>query len=234
MDSCFSPRQVLAVSELNEKRSDSQKSADGKKRRRVAADDVDIGSYAKDSIGCLQPLLLCLETCIRADAHDGGQWIRADDARRYHLLLEPLGKLLQCRISDSSASNGGFSNSIDAYRTIVHGSEDENTSSEGGSVIGCLVALAGASGDEQLWKPLNYAVLQACANERRPEVRKAGVYSLLSLIRSLGEEYMVLLPECLPNLSELLEDSDDEIAGFAQECIRISEELLGESLQDSL
>jgi U3 small nucleolar RNA-associated protein 10 len=45
---------------------------------------------------------------------------------------------------------------------------------------------------------------------------------------------MVLIPECLPILSELLEDSDEEVAGIAQECISQSEELLGESLQDSL
>ena len=100
--------------------------------------------------------------------------------------------------------------------------------------MGCLVALAGASGDEQLWKPLNYAVLQACANERRPEVRKAGVSCLLSLIRSLGEEYMVLLPECLPVLSELLEDENETVTGLARDAIAAAEELLGESLEANL
>lgn len=98
----------------------------------------------------------------------------------------------------------------------------------------CIVALALATGDEQMWKPMNHAVLQACSNEGRPEVRNAGVACLLSLITSIGEEYMVLIPECLPVLSELLEDTDEETAGLAQECISQSEELLGESLQDSL
>ncbi|OEU20700.1 hypothetical protein FRACYDRAFT_155072, partial [Fragilariopsis cylindrus CCMP1102] len=101
-------------------------------------------------------------------------------------------------------------------------------------VVECIVALATAAGDEQLWKPLNHSVLQACSDENRSEVRKAGVSCLLSLINSIGEEYMVLIPECLPILSELLEDSDEEVAGIAQECISQSEELLGESLQDSL
>ena len=170
---------------------------------------------------------MCLETCIRADGHDGGEWIRADDGRRYNLLLEPLGQLLQCRLPDSQ--QGLVSGGTEGYRALVQGVDSEN-----GSVVGCLVALASAAGDEQLWKPLNYSVLQACGNDRRPEVRMAGVSCLLSLIRSLGEEYMVLLPECLPNLSELLEDSDEDIVGIAQECIQLSEELLGESLQDSL
>ena len=45
---------------------------------------------------------------------------------------------------------------------------------------------------------------------------------------------MVLLPECLPILPELLEDSDEETASLAQECISLSEELLEESLHNSL
>ena len=53
-------------------------------------------------------------------------------------------------------------------------------------------------------------------------------------MESVGEEYMVLLPECLPTLSELLEDEDEEIAGLARECVTLGEELLGESLEDSL
>ena len=171
----------------------------------------------------LRPLLSCIEAALIADAHDGGQWIRADDSQRYNLLLEPLGKLLQCQIHVESTINKV------SYWNVVVGS-----SSDSGSVMSCLVALAGAAGDEQLWKPLNHSVLQACSHENRSEVRKAGLSCLLELIRSLGEEYMVLLPECLPVLSELLEDGDEEVAGLAQECVNVSEELLGESLQDSL
>lgn len=103
---------------------------------------------------------------------------------------------------------------------------------EHGNVVGCLTALATAAGNEQLWKPLNFAVLEACGH-KRSEVRKAGISCLLSIIETIGEEYMVLLPECLPVLSELLED-EEEIAGMAKECVRQGEELLGESLEDSL
>jgi U3 small nucleolar RNA-associated protein 10 len=116
-----------------------------------------------------------------------------------------------------------------AFYQLIHGVEGEP-----GSVIGCLTAIAAAAGNEQLWKPLNHAVLQACGNESRAEVRKGGVSCLLSLIKALGEEYMVLLPECLPVLSELLEETHEEIAGLAQECITIGEDLLGESLEESL
>lgn len=198
----------------------AKKIAGGKKKRRLT-EDMNV-AYSIESLKPLQPLLLCLEAALRADAHDGGQWIRADDAQRYNLLLEPLGKLLQCH--QTTATEKSYS-----FASLVMGADNDN-----GSVVSALVALAGAAGDESLWKPLNHCVLEACSNEHRSEVRKAGVSCLLSLVKSLGEEYMVLLPECLPVVSELLEDRDEEVAGLAQDCVTLSEELLGESLQDSL
>lgn len=196
------------------------KKAGGKKKQRL--DIMNTSDYDMKSIDSLQSLLLCLEVSLRADAHNGGAWIREGDSQRFDLLLEPLGKLLQARVAVSSSSTI-------TYQSLIQG---DNT--ESGSVVDCIVALASAAGDEQLWKPLNHSILQACGNEGRSEVRKAGVMCLASLIKSIGEEYMVLVPECLPVLSELLEDSDEEILGLAQECISLSEEFLGESLQDSL
>ena len=106
--------------------------------------------------------------------------------------------------------------------------------SESGNVISCITALACAAGNQQLWKPLNHGVLEACSNQDQSDVQKAGVTCLLLLIKALGEKYMVLLPECLPILTELLEDSDEETASLAQECISLSEELLGQGLHNSL
>ena len=208
----------MAVSCLREK--DGVKKANGKKRQRVKSSE-EINRFQTSSLQALKNLLLCLEVSLRSDAHEGGVWIRELESQRYDKLLEPLGMLLHCRLPSNSSSI--------TFETIVQGKE-----SQSGSVVECLVALASAAGDEQLWKPLNHSVLQACSDEGRLEVRKAGVSCLLSLINSVGEEYMVLIPECLPILSELLEDPDEEVSGTAQECISQSEELLGESLQDSL
>lgn len=183
-----------------------------------------------ESIVFLKPLLHCLECALNADASDGGKWVRSDD--RYRSLLSPLSRLLELRVSSSISfvsQSKTVITSESAFQQLVHGAEGEP-----GSVIGCLTALAVAAGKEQLWKPLNYAVLEACGNGTRTEVRKGGISCLLSLINALGEEYLVLLPECLPILSELLEDSDEEISRLAQECVSFGEELLGESLQESL
>eukprot|EP00560_Eucampia_antarctica_P010144 CAMPEP_0197829054 /NCGR_PEP_ID=MMETSP1437-20131217/5528_1 /TAXON_ID=49252 ORGANISM="Eucampia antarctica, Strain CCMP1452" /NCGR_SAMPLE_ID=MMETSP1437 /ASSEMBLY_ACC=CAM_ASM_001096 /LENGTH=2516 /DNA_ID=CAMNT_0043430531 /DNA_START=271 /DNA_END=7821 /DNA_ORIENTATION=+ len=185
----------------------------------------------EDSLVSLQPLLLCLELALKADAHDGGNWTRGGEGQRYTTILKHLGKLLQAKIPTdlvfASDDNGAGTSVFDIFVSGI-GAEQY------GSVSSCLTALAAAAGNEQMWKPLNHAVLEACGNESRPEVRKAGVRCLLSIIQSLGEEYMVLLPECLPILSELLEDEDEETAGLARECVRQGEELLGESLDDSL
>uniref|UniRef100_A0A7S2ELE7 HEAT repeat-containing protein 1 n=2 Tax=Ditylum brightwellii TaxID=49249 RepID=A0A7S2ELE7_9STRA len=211
------------------------KTSGGKKRRRLDhSGKNDAGLSDLDELSPLQPLLLSLELALKSDAHEGGGWVRSDDGQRYNAILNPLGKLLEANIPPNfpvdSSSGENKSSEISPFQQLVSGVG----TTEHGNVIACLTALAAAAGNEQLWKPLNHAILQACGNDSRSEVRKAGASALLTIIQTLGEEYMVLLPECLPILSELLEDSDEEIASIAKECIRQGEELLGESLDDSL
>ena len=184
----------------------------------------------------LQPVLQCIENALKADAYEGGNWIRADDNQRYNLILSPLSKLLQAKIPSNFpleyAMTGNKVEDYSTYEVLVQGKVDIEVNS--GNISSTICALAAAAGNDQLWKPLNHAIIDACGHEGRAEVRKAGVSCLLSVLQLLGEEYMVLLPECLPILSELLEESNEEIASLARECIRLGEELLGESLEDSL
>jgi len=190
-------------------------------------------STSSQSASSLQPLLLCLETALKADAHEGGTWIRGDDGQRYNQILVPLSKLLGASVPDDCAilpMLDDESKAVTAYERLIQGV----TTEDHGNVVNCLTSLAAAAGNEQLWKPLNHALLEACGHERRVEVRRSGVKALLSIIHALGEEYMVLLPECLPVLSELLEDEDEGIVALAKECVQQGEELLGESLEDSL
>lgn len=234
-------RQELAQSKLCTSvagKKKSEKLDGGKKKRRLSDDDDHDNStapFGPDCMKSIQPLLLCLEHALRADGQDGGKWIRADDGQKYRTLLEPLGKMLQCKLplDFPVGTDGAAGNPFDHF-VLGDNTNGDDSGTSGGSVVGCLTALAGAAGNEQLWKPLNYAVLDACGNNIRSEVRRAGLTCLLSLMKSLGEEYMVLLPECLPVLSERLEDNDEEVAGLAQDCIALGEELLGESLEDSL
>jgi U3 small nucleolar RNA-associated protein 10 len=208
----------------------TSKVSKGNKRQKVSdAQDCDVSKI----VGPLQSLLLCLEAALKADAHEGGNWIRSDEGERYRLILGPLGKLLASEIPRNTiivSSLDEKDSKVSAYQRLVEGVGTEDH----GNVVDCLSALATAAGNEQLWKPLNHTLLEACGNQSRSEVRKSGAKALLSIIHSLGEEYMVLLPECLPVLSELLEDEDENIVAIAKECVQQGEELLGESLEDSL
>lgn len=208
----------LAVHSLG-RRGQTGKAIEGTKKRKL-----DDPAYGKESMRVLQPLLATLENSLRADAFQGGSWIREDDGQKYESLLKPLGKLLLSRIPAEFPVPDDVT---DTYQYVVEGLD-------GGSVIGCLTSLAAAGGNEQLWKPLNHAILQACGDESRSEVRRAGVVCLLELMKSLGEEYMVLLPENLPLLAELLEDSNEDVASLAKEVVTLAEDLIGESLEDNL
>jgi len=203
-----------------------QRNKDGSKRRRVSRDIIE-GSDLED-LRPLQPLLLALELALKADAHSGGEWIRANDSQRYQEISQPLCKLFLCRVPSSfplNSENDGFK--FSAYEKLVQG----RSTLDHGNVHGCINALAAAAGNEQLWKPLNHAILNACSHDSRAEVRRAGINTLFSILQTLGEEYMILLPECLPVLSELLEDENEDVARVAKECVQFGEDLLGETLQ---
>jgi len=239
----FGLAQKCAVAQMcssSKKKKSEMTRGDGSKKRRLSDNDTSSTGMSVEFMLSLQPILGCLEWALRADAKDGGKWIRADDGARYRSLLEPLGKLLQARVPEEFPVVQASEGAQDPFLVfVVHGGGQHDSPGAVadvgvGSVIGCLSALANAAGNEQLWKPLNHAVLEACSCTTASEIRKGGLICLLSLMKSLGEEYMVLLPECLPVLSELLEDTDELVANLAQDCITLGEELLGESLEDNI
>lgn len=193
----------------------------GHKKRRIDVKDPPYTSCTR----VLQHVLAVLERTLRADARQGGQWIRTEQGKLFNSFLEPVVKLFHYSLPAESDKD------LPSYKDLVEG---YSAAGDDGSVVGCVTALAIAAGDEQLWKPLNHAVLEVAATDNRSEVRHAGLTCLISLMKTLGEEYMVLLPECLPVLSELLEDSNEDIGGLARDCITLAEELIGESLEETL
>jgi U3 small nucleolar RNA-associated protein 10 len=194
-----------------------------KKRRRIAAE----GAASADGTLCppwVPVLLGCLEQSFRSDGRsNGGAWTRVENGRRFRSVLRPVGRLLR---SPSPPLSAG-----------VPGQGHEAVRDAAGR---CLVALAAAAGSEELWKPLNRSLLEACSFSSRstssssPAVVLCGLKTLRDAMEAVGEEYMTLVPECLPTLSELLEDADDRISSAARSCVRLAEELLGESLEANL
>ena len=103
----------------------------------------------------------------------------------------------------------------------------------GGPLARCVVALMQAVGKDILWKPLNHKVLLAC-RDSRASVRLMAVNMLHALFSDLGEDYLALLPECLPFISELLEDESEEVTTRAKDTARLIEEISGENIESYL
>ncbi|XP_066467559.1 HEAT repeat-containing protein 1 [Tiliqua scincoides] len=97
-------------------------------------------------------------------------------------------------------------------------------------LIPCIAQLAVAMADDSLWKPLNYQILLKMRHAS-PKVRFAALLALLQLAEKIRENYMVLLPESIPFLAELMEDECEEVEHQCQKTIQQLEVILGEPLQ---
>uniref|UniRef100_A0AAR2KP96 HEAT repeat-containing protein 1 n=1 Tax=Pygocentrus nattereri TaxID=42514 RepID=A0AAR2KP96_PYGNA len=86
-------------------------------------------------------------------------------------------------------------------------------------LVPCVAQFSVAMGDDSQWKVLNYQILLKTRH------RGAG------LAGKLKENYMVLLPETIPFLAELMEDECEEVEHQVQKVIREMETVLGEPLQ---
>lgn len=101
------------------------------------------------------------------------------------------------------------------------------------AVIGCLSAMVVAAGSDALWKPLNHQVLMQTRSPL-PRTRLCALEAVAQFVVRLREEYLVLLPEALPFLAELVEDVEVGVQERAKQLLRQLEELSGESLEQYL
>ncbi|KAL1637818.1 snoRNA-binding rRNA-processing protein utp10 [Neofusicoccum ribis] len=99
--------------------------------------------------------------------------------------------------------------------------------------IPALTALATAAHSADHHKALNTAILKLMRADAAP-TRLAAVKAHQALTEALGEEWLGLLPEMLPFISELQEDDDEEVERETLRWIRRIEEILGESLEGML
>ncbi|XP_050980668.1 HEAT repeat-containing protein 1 [Labeo rohita] len=97
-------------------------------------------------------------------------------------------------------------------------------------LVPCIAQFAVAMGDDSQWKVLNYQILLK-TRHRSPKVRFSALVMLLELASKLRENYMVLLPETIPFLAELMEDECEEVEQQVQKVIHEMETILGEPLQ---
>ncbi|XP_019507348.1 PREDICTED: HEAT repeat-containing protein 1 [Hipposideros armiger] len=97
-------------------------------------------------------------------------------------------------------------------------------------LVPCIAQFSVAVADDSLWKPLNYQILLK-TRDSSPKVRFAALITVLALAEKLKENYIVLLPESIPFLAELMEDECEEVEHQCQKTIQQLEAVLGEPLQ---
>ncbi|XP_003410958.1 HEAT repeat-containing protein 1 isoform X1 [Loxodonta africana] len=97
-------------------------------------------------------------------------------------------------------------------------------------LIPCIGQFSVAMADDSLWKPLNYQILLK-TRDSSPKVRFAALITVLAVAEKLRENYIVLLPESIPFLAELMEDECEEVEHQCQKTIQQLEAILGEPLQ---
>lgn len=103
----------------------------------------------------------------------------------------------------------------------------------GSKAVACLVQMAITANSDMLWKPLNHRVLMLTRNGN-VRTRLLALEVVMSLAQRLREEYLVLLPETLPFLSELLEDLEEAVSMKAQQIVALLEDIGGEKLDSYL
>lgn len=97
-------------------------------------------------------------------------------------------------------------------------------------LVPCVAQFSVAVGDDTQWKALNYQILLK-TRHASPKVRFSALVMLMELAGKLRENYMVLLPETIPFLAELMEDECEEVEHQVQKVIQEMETILGEPLQ---
>lgn len=72
------------------------------------------------------------------------------------------------------------------------------------------------------------------AGGENPHTRLAALKTEQALTEQLGEEWLALLPEMLPYISELMEDEDENVEREVRKWVKQIENVLGERLDDML
>lgn len=114
---------------------------------------------------------------------------------------------------------------------LAHSREPETRDSI--SIIPAITGLAGAAASPEHHKALNSSLLKLMRHDDAL-IRLAAVKCEKSLTEKLGEDWLALLPEMLPFISELQEDDDEVVERETLSWIRQIEGILGESLEGML
>lgn len=116
---------------------------------------------------------------------------------------------------------------------VLHASSASGADVVAHDLAPALVELAAAADSQDHHKELNAALLRHLRSEAAG-VRLAAVRAEQKLTERLGEDWLAMLPEMLPYISELQEDDDEDVERETQRWIVGIEGILGENLDAML
>ncbi|KFM77674.1 HEAT repeat-containing protein 1, partial [Stegodyphus mimosarum] len=162
------------------------------------------GNYFEESITMSSQLLnYVLDTLNFCFLYDDGQLL---DKENFEILMQPLVDQLE-NIHD------------EVYQEIV----ESHLSS-------CIAHFMAAVSDHALWKKLNYQILLKTRHDS-PKVRFAALQVIRNVVQKMGDNYLILLPESIPFLAEIMEDESFEVEQECQSVIIEMEKILGEPIR---
>ena len=135
---------------------------------------------------------------------------------RFNTIVGPLTDVLTCCAVDRVKIEVDYVTLMESYLTP------------------CIANLALAAGSDELWKALHHRLCLLTRHEKA-----LGRYHALKTVHDcfelVGEEYLIMLPETISYLSELLEDKDTEVENLARTVKKMLEKMNGgESLDTYL
>jgi|TARA_B100000795_G_C22798623_1_gene440655 U3 small nucleolar RNA-associated protein 10 len=131
---------------------------------------------------------------------------------RFDLLVEPLLELLNTSHLLTKEQYNQFMNDV---------------------VTPCIAQFASSVEDDNMRKTIHNKLLILTRNSA-VQVRCETINTLKACFDQVGEDYLYLVPETLPFLAELLEDSDGKVERLAHSLKKQVEELSGEGLDTYL
>lgn len=157
-----------------------------------------------------------------------------DQARFETLLPHLLRQFEQIEDYDKMLPNDDSIAEDKLLESIISSEAKHGLGRYGQTLLACISQMATASGNsETRWRPLHHSIL-LLTRSSVPHTRLLALESTMAICSALQEEYLPLLPEALPFLSELLEDEDEIIENRTVYVLKQMEELSGEDLKQYL
>lgn len=161
----------------------------------------------KDIYMLLKQIIKCICSCALYD--DENKFL---DKEKFEVLRSILINTIEI---NNLPNNENYSDYIDNY------------------IIPCICQVILDINDDIQWKPFHHELLLLTRNSNE-NIKVASVKVIRECFTRVGEQYLILLSETMPYLSELLEDNNEEVENESLKLKECIEDLSGESIDSYL